>query len=95
MLSFRGEQLHFRRKEIYHALRAIRDLVRDGREDIQHSLETTGETSIDWSKWSRIGSEKPIECEVNVILAGHSFGGATVVSVKVIRLIRGKPFIKA
>ena len=82
MLSFRGEQLDFRRREIYHALRAIQNLVRDGRND---SLETTGGTSIDWSRWSTIGSEKPIECEENVVLAGHSFGGATIVSV--VRLI--------
>ncbi|KAH0839955.1 hypothetical protein J3R83DRAFT_910 [Lanmaoa asiatica] len=59
----------------------MRNLVRDGREDVQYSLETTGDTSIDWSRWSRVGSEKPIECEENVVLAGHSFGGATVVSV--------------
>ena len=81
MLSFRGEQLDFRRKEIYHTFRAIRNLVRDRREDSRYSLETTGDTSIDWSRWSRVGSEKPIECEANVVLAGHSFGGATVVRI--------------
>lgn len=88
MLSFRGKQLEFRSMEIYHALRALRDLVRGGHENIQYSLETTGDTSIDWSKWSRVGSEKPIECEVNVVLVGHSFGGATVVSVPAIHFIR-------
>lgn len=90
MQFFRGEQLKLRRSEIYHALRAIRNLVRDGREDARYSLETTGGTSIDWSKWSGVGSEKPVECEENVILAGHSFGGATVVCITVIRFIRWK-----
>ena len=79
MLSFRNEQLEFRKKEIYHALRAIRNLVRDGRG--QRSLETTEDVSIDLSGWFGVGSEKPVECEANVVLAGHSFGGATVVSV--------------
>ena len=81
MLSFRGEQLVFRRMEIYHALRAIQTLVRDGRNDTRCSLETIGDARIDWSSWSTVGSEKPIECEESVVLAGHSFGGATVVGV--------------
>lgn len=67
--------------EIYHAFRAFRGLVRDGRNDSRNTLETTADSSIDWSRWSAIGSEKPIECEENVVLAGHSFGGATVVGV--------------
>lgn len=67
--------------EIYHALRAFRGLVCDGRDDPRNTLEITADTPIDWSSWSAIGLEKPIECEENVVLAGHSFGGATVVSV--------------
>ena len=81
MLSFRGEQLFFRRMEIYHALRAIQNLVRDGRHDTRYPLETTGDTCIDWSRWSTVGLEKPIECERDIVLAGHSFGGATVVGL--------------
>jgi len=80
MLSFRGEQLDFRRREIYHAFRAIRNLVRDGPEDTQYPLVTTEDTPINWSTWSA-GSQKPIECEENVVLVGHSFGGATVLSI--------------
>lgn len=87
MLSFRGEQLEFRRMEIFHVFRAIQSLVRDGRNDTRYPLETIGDTRIDWSRWSTVDSRKPIECEENVVLAGHSFGGATVVSV-VVRVVR-------
>ncbi|KAF9247381.1 platelet-activating factor acetylhydrolase [Melanogaster broomeanus] len=79
LLSFRGDQLNFRRREIYYAFHAIRNLVHNGYEDFQGRLRTTEGSSIDWSSWSR--REMPIQCAENIVLAGHSFGGATVLSI--------------
>ncbi|KIJ20333.1 hypothetical protein PAXINDRAFT_96552, partial [Paxillus involutus ATCC 200175] len=81
LLSFRGDQLNFRRREIYHAFQAIRNLVRDGHQDCQGHLQTTEGSSLDWSSWSSAGHEKVIQCDENVVLVGHSFGGATVLSI--------------
>ncbi|KIJ70137.1 hypothetical protein HYDPIDRAFT_77500 [Hydnomerulius pinastri MD-312] len=93
ILSFRGDQLAFRRREIYHAFAAIRTLVDNGHQESAGGLHTIDGSSIDWSSWTSIGSEKPIQCEENVVLAGHSFGGATVLSILSNDPPENEPFI--
>lgn len=76
----RIDQLAFRRREIHIAYNAFRRLVKEGHrtsgDDGVH-IETIDESLIDWESWSG-GNGGPVQCE-DVTLAGHSFGGATVV----------------
>ncbi|KAG1755516.1 platelet-activating factor acetylhydrolase, isoform II-domain-containing protein [Suillus lakei] len=78
MDNFRQQQLAFRRHEIYLAFRSFRQLIQDGYHGSSHGLQTIDKKPIDWSSWSSDDDTKAVECEKDVLLAGHSFGGATV-----------------
>lgn len=80
MLSFRRDQLAFRRAEVYHAVNAMTSLIRNGYNE-STGLKTIDDCSIEWSSWSDGSKTKFVECDENVVLAGHSFGGATVLSI--------------
>ncbi|KAA1466689.1 hypothetical protein DENSPDRAFT_926059 [Dentipellis sp. KUC8613] len=74
-LALRGEQLHFRRREIYYAYAAFQELVRDGERGALHTMDNV---NIDWEAWT--GGDW-VRCESDVSVVGHSFGGATVFSI--------------
>ncbi|KAG2369618.1 platelet-activating factor acetylhydrolase, isoform II-domain-containing protein [Suillus spraguei] len=82
MVNFRRQQLDFRRHEIYFAFRSFKQLIQDGYQGLNHGLQSIDEKFIDWSSWSSDVDSKTVECEKNVLLAGHSFGGATVATVQ-------------
>lgn len=81
MVNFRQQQLAFRRHEIYLAFRSFKQLVRNGYQGSNRGLQSIDKKSIDWSSWSSDGDTKAVECEKDVLLAGHSFGGATVFTI--------------
>jgi platelet-activating factor acetylhydrolase len=72
-LRLRKDQLDFRRREIYEAIHAI-GLLHEGQR-AKSALEVYGDKSINWDAW------KGAIDTSNVDLIGHSFGGATVVSL--------------
>lgn len=77
-LPFRIDQLTFRRQEIHLAYSAFRSLTEYGYKKVEQEtpqLQTIDGSHIDWDSWF-----KRVKCEADVTLAGHSFGGATVVS---------------
>lgn len=89
-LALREDQLLFRRLEIYSAHTYFKRLMQseagtsldwihtlDG--PWNHSLETRSEDKAFWESWCIAGNRPKAECEQDVILTGHSFGGATVV----------------
>lgn len=80
MINFRQQQLTFRRYEIYLAFYSFKQLIQDGYKDSSHGLWPIDKGSIDWSSWLSDVDTKAVECEKDVLLAGHSFGGATVAS---------------
>jgi len=73
-LTFRAEQLEFRRREIYLAYSAFRRLVLIGDSG---DLRTMDDSPIDWASWTG----GLVQCDEGVSLVGHSFGGATVFSI--------------
>lgn len=81
MINFRQQQLAFRRHEIYLAFRSFKQLIQDGYQGSSHGLQSIDKKSIDWSSWSSDVDTKAVECDKDVLLAGHSFGGATVFTI--------------
>ena len=79
---FRYDQLIFRRHEIYLAYTAFSLLVKHGHNSEISHLQTNDGCNVDWESWSRPNFDDlaPVQCDANVALVGHSFGGATVVS---------------
>lgn len=72
-LQFRLEQLDFRRREIYEAIKAINTLSTHGQ---SHSgLEIIDGHEHEFSRWLGMVNAKEVD------LVGHSFGGATLVSL--------------
>ncbi|KZW03744.1 hypothetical protein EXIGLDRAFT_599304 [Exidia glandulosa HHB12029] len=69
--ALRVEQLEFRRFEVYTAFSVLKDLV-SGSSSV-HKLDGG---AIDPSPWSG-----GINCESEVVLAGHSFGACTLLSI--------------
>lgn len=81
MIDFRQQQLAFRRYEIYLAFRSFKQLIQDGYQGSTHGLQSIDKKFIDWSSWSSDVEIKAVECDKDVLLAGHSFGGATVFTI--------------
>lgn len=92
-LALREDQLLFRRLEIYIAHTYFKRLVQseagtsldwihtlDG--PWKHSLETRPEDKAFWESWCNTGGRPKAECEQDITLTGHSFGGATVVRIR-------------
>lgn len=77
--ALRTEQLEFRNQEIYIAYQAFSRFIEN---DSSLELETIDNSMIDREIWSSSSpsSRGPVLCSENVTLAGHSFGGCTVVS---------------
>lgn len=73
-LSLRTEQLAFRTQEIYIAYKTFTELANSGNES--HSLENVDGSPVEWESWG----PGYVNCSSDVTLAGHSFGGCTVVS---------------
>ncbi|KAG8998878.1 hypothetical protein FRB93_013445 [Tulasnella sp. JGI-2019a] len=71
-MPFRVDQLGMRRSEIYHALKAFKGAA----EGTEKPPKTMDGASFDWSCW-----KGRVECRQNIILAGHSFGSATALSL--------------
>ncbi|KAH7914420.1 tRNA synthetases class I, catalytic domain-containing protein [Hygrophoropsis aurantiaca] len=78
---FRGDQLAFRRHEIYTAYGAFRSVVREGHQGLGEGLQTIDGNDIDWSSWSSKNDHPPVQCDQDVFMTGHSFGGATTLSI--------------
>ena len=89
MDAFRQQQLAFRRLEIYLAFDSFKQLIQDGYRGSNHGLQVIDGESIDWSSWSSDGNSKTVECDKDVLLAGHSFGGATVASEACLNGVQG------
>lgn len=81
MVDFRQQQLAFRRHEIYLAFRSFKQLIQDGYQGSSHGLQSIDKKPIDWSSWSSDVDTKAVECDKDVLLAGHSFGGATIFTI--------------
>lgn len=71
--ELRTEQLEFRRHEIYLAYSAFLNLVQHGE---RGELDTLDGSEIDWKAWENVA-----KCDDGVLLTGHSFGGATILSI--------------
>ncbi|KAG6869331.1 hypothetical protein C0993_000084 [Termitomyces sp. T159_Od127] len=71
-LPLRADQLEFRREEIYTAYRSFCDFLKDV---LNSDLDTIDDQPIERSSWTSVCFDK------NVTLAGHSFGGCTVLSI--------------
>jgi platelet-activating factor acetylhydrolase len=76
-MEFRAEQLVFRQHEIYLAYSVISRLVQ---RDATLEILTPDRCKIDTSTWAR--SNPPVKLNQDIVLAGHSFGGCTVVSMR-------------
>jgi platelet-activating factor acetylhydrolase len=72
-LPLRSEQLAFRRHEIYLAFMAFRKFVKGCNEMDLRILDV--KDTIDVESW-----RNSVNCEGDIALVGHSFGGATVAS---------------
>ena len=82
MDMFRQQQLAFRRHEIYLAFNSFKQLT----QGLGHGLESIDEKAIDWSSWQADDDSEAVECDKDVLLAGHSFGGATIVREAYLKL---------
>ncbi|KAH7931206.1 hypothetical protein BV22DRAFT_998558 [Leucogyrophana mollusca] len=78
---FRGDQLAFRRHEIYIAYDAFRSIVQKGYQGSGRGLQAIDGKEIDWSSWLHKNGRMSVECDKDVTLVGHSFGGATTLSI--------------
>ncbi|KAF8076569.1 platelet-activating factor acetylhydrolase, isoform II-domain-containing protein [Lyophyllum atratum] len=77
----RTDQLEFRREEIYTAYKTFCDFVQN---NCSSELETIDNSHIDYNSWSCVdvtSGKGPVCLDANVTLAGHSFGGCTVLSI--------------
>ena len=77
--TLRADQLSFRKHEIYYAFDAFKRLL-SGEERL--CVQEGSAADIDWESWCRPQSKSvkvPVNCD-QLTLAGHSFGGATIVS---------------
>ncbi|KAF7967934.1 hypothetical protein HWV62_32517 [Athelia sp. TMB] len=74
-MPLRTDQLAMRRAEVYAAYDAFRALV-DPAHTPLHAVHTAEEDRVDLKSW-----EGGVQAGAVVVLAGHSFGGATVLSI--------------
>ena len=75
-LPFRSDQLELRRHEMYKIYTAFRQLIQGLQKDaeLDIKLQTIDGVHIDWESW-----KGTVNCDENLALVGHSFGGATLV----------------
>ncbi|KAG6854880.1 hypothetical protein C0991_012070 [Blastosporella zonata] len=80
-LPLRTDQLEFRREEIYTVYQSFGHFLKN---DCASELETIDKTPINQTSWAfvdPISGKGPVCFDENVTLAGHSFGGCTVLSI--------------
>ncbi|KAF8204697.1 platelet-activating factor acetylhydrolase, isoform II-domain-containing protein [Pholiota molesta] len=79
-LPLRGQQLAFRHHEVYVTYSTFRRFIHG---DSTAHLETIDGTLYNQESWTTPGASgmERIRCDDQVILAGHSFGGCTVLSL--------------
>jgi platelet-activating factor acetylhydrolase len=75
-LPLRADQLAFRHQEIHIAYQAFCRFIQN---DCTLELEGIDEVELNKQSWSRHSGKGPVCCTENVTLAGHSFGGCTMV----------------
>ncbi|EKM59854.1 uncharacterized protein PHACADRAFT_192245 [Phanerochaete carnosa HHB-10118-sp] len=94
-LAFREEQLLFRRIELYLTYTLFSGMVSTPWDEENmtldwihtvsgpwnHSLADRPEDRAFWKSWHKTGSQPRVQYDYDVLLTGHSFGGATVLSV--------------
>ncbi|KII94903.1 hypothetical protein PLICRDRAFT_47906 [Plicaturopsis crispa FD-325 SS-3] len=80
-LPLRTDQLTLRRHEISLAYSAFLALSKHDPKSVDgkapSDLRTWGDAPVDWGSW---GASR-VQCDEDVALSGHSFGGATVLSI--------------
>ncbi|KAF7332044.1 ATP-dependent Zn protease [Mycena kentingensis (nom. inval.)] len=76
-ISLRTEQLAFRREEVYRVYNAFRALLSG--DDV--GLESLDDEDADLASWKPSSDGTPLVQSEHVTLAGHSFGGCTVLSL--------------
>lgn len=70
-MPWKIEQLTYRRTEVYEVLRVFTKAVNEG--DVGSlQAEKIGTREFDWTRW-----RDKVQCDKDVIFAGHSFGAAT------------------
>ncbi|RXW25242.1 hypothetical protein EST38_g592 [Candolleomyces aberdarensis] len=76
----RAEQLAFRHHEVYITYNSFHKLLH---KDPEVKIETIDGKPFDKQSWGLDGStgEPLVNCDTNVVLGGHSFGGCTVLSI--------------
>lgn len=93
--AFRKDQLLFRRLEVYLTYTFFSRLVNtiwdeehsslDGIHTIggpwNYDLKKRTDDRIFWKSWHNTGANPKVRCDHDVLLTGHSFGGATVLSI--------------
>ncbi|KAF5387725.1 hypothetical protein D9615_000551 [Tricholomella constricta] len=82
-LPLRTDQLQFRREEIYTAYHTFSQFLQK-ENNCSSELETIDNSQIDYNSWSfvnPVSGRGPVCFDANVTLAGHSFGGCTVLSI--------------
>ncbi|KZO98201.1 hypothetical protein CALVIDRAFT_535777 [Calocera viscosa TUFC12733] len=70
-MHFRATQLEFRKREIYEAYSAFCQLVEG--DSARGGLQSIDGSPVDWDMF--VGT---VRCDEDVVLSGHSFGGATI-----------------
>ncbi|GJE84462.1 platelet-activating factor acetylhydrolase, isoform II-domain-containing protein [Phanerochaete sordida] len=92
--AFREDQLVFRRLELYLTYTYISRLVNSSWDEDHpsldwihtmsgpwnHDLENRPEDREFWRSWHITGPKPKVQCDHDILLVGHSFGGATVLS---------------
>ncbi|EIW82341.1 hypothetical protein CONPUDRAFT_103384 [Coniophora puteana RWD-64-598 SS2] len=76
IFSFRNDQLRLRRREIYATYDAFRHLVEKGHDE-SDDLQVIDRSSINWKSWSATPNIIAVQCNQDVLMAAHSYGGAT------------------
>ncbi len=76
LLPLRRDQLEFRRHEVYTVYHTFVSMLHR-RRPLQ--VETRDGSDIDWSSWKASDDQPLVEHSRDVALAGHSFGGCTMV----------------
>ncbi|KAI0700785.1 platelet-activating factor acetylhydrolase [Cytidiella melzeri] len=93
----RRDQLRFRRLELYlgymHFKKLVEGVITEHTNDLPcpefHTIDGPWNFNLGfrpadrhfWESWSKSGSRPKVRCDRGVCLAGHSFGGATVLDV--------------
>ncbi|KAF9534710.1 platelet-activating factor acetylhydrolase, isoform II-domain-containing protein [Crepidotus variabilis] len=87
-MLLRAQQLSFRKHEVYTAYSTFSRFVRN---DSTLELETIDGTAYPRESWMPAGTTLKVKCDDEVTVAGHSFGGCTILSVLSSGPLEGSP----